>query len=409
MNFQLNYIVITMFGLESNLWRQTDQKEQKFYVRAMLYYLVFLLMAILAGIYLLYLVTSSVLIAIPAGLFLAGIVGSIVRFSLIIFRRSIFDPEKTKNSKKNEGNSIINENAISQSPNIKSSTITEITEVESSVPIKKVKIFVKNIKQFFSDRFKISLPTKDTPIPILSGIIRFLILSVLGLLVLFPLACLLHFPIIEKVNEEKRQEYLNQYVKNEANKFQIQTSHLTKTIAEVKKNINQNEGIYQKDGMLKQKEDEVNRLKKELDNLTVNNLHESGLRLSIFQSQMSKRYFIVLSFKTIVRYPLFFLVLLIVTWLIIIPHLLLYRLKTNNQFSYSLLSTKYYKDKIDAEYTAFQDFKIDYLKKNFSYSPQGYKDDVYWENPPYCTVRRQIYPKRKRFSKKEFLNSLEKV
>jgi hypothetical protein len=409
MNFQLNYIVITMFGLENNLWFQTDQKEQKLYLRAMLYYLGFLLMAILAGIYLLYLVTSSVFIAVPAGLLLAGIVSSIVRFSLIIFRRSIFDPEKIKNSKKNEINSIINENAISQSPSIKSSTIPKITEVENIFPLKKVKDFVKGIKQFFSDRLKISLPTKDTPIPILSGIIRFLILSALGLLVLFPLACLLNFPLIEKLNEEKRQEYLNQFVKTEANKFQIQTSHLTKSIAEVENNINENKSIYQKDGMLKQKQDEVNRLKKQLDNLKINNLHESGLRLSKFQSEMSKRYFIVLSFKAIVRYPLFFLVLLIVAWLIITPHLLLYRLKTNNQFSYSLLSTRYYKDKIDVEYTAFQDFKIDYLKKNFSYSPQGEKDDVYWENPPYCTVRRQIFPKRKRLNKKEFLNSLEKV
>ena len=74
MNTQLQNITINLLGLENDLWSQTHEKEKDYYVRSVLYYLGFILLAIFAEIYLLYIITSSIFFAIPAGLFLAAVI-----------------------------------------------------------------------------------------------------------------------------------------------------------------------------------------------------------------------------------------------------------------------------------------------------------------------------------------------
>ena len=98
----LNSLTISMFGLEKQLWEETPKGEQKMYIWAFLFFVFFMILAITSGITLLYLITSSIFISIPFGLVLAFVIGSILRFSLVILRKSIFDLEKIKPEKKVE-------------------------------------------------------------------------------------------------------------------------------------------------------------------------------------------------------------------------------------------------------------------------------------------------------------------
>ena len=84
------YITIEVLGLEQDLWDKLDEPEQKTYINAILHYAGFVICAFLGAYTLLFLISSSYLLALIAGTILGLILSSIVRFSLIILRKSIF-------------------------------------------------------------------------------------------------------------------------------------------------------------------------------------------------------------------------------------------------------------------------------------------------------------------------------
>ena len=202
MNSFFQHITIQLLGLEEDLWNQTAEGEQKIYTSAMLFYMAFLLIDITACIYLLFLITSSIYIALPAGLLLAGIVGNVVRFSLIILRKSIFDPEPPKKvASKNPASVPDAATILPLQPAIVAPA--KDANAAQALPLTKSKLNVglNNMltkgKAFLMKRVTITLPKSDAAVPGLAGLIRLVIMSVLGLLVVFPFACLLHYKSIE--------------------------------------------------------------------------------------------------------------------------------------------------------------------------------------------------------------------
>ena len=99
-------ITIEVLGLERDLWDKLEEPEQKTYINAILHYAGFVICAFFGSYTLLFLISSSYLLALIAGTILALILSSIVRFSLIILRKSIFDVSKSV--KRNQVKPLLN-------------------------------------------------------------------------------------------------------------------------------------------------------------------------------------------------------------------------------------------------------------------------------------------------------------
>ena len=380
-------LTISMFGLEKHLWDDIPKGEKHLYALSFLFFLFFMLLSIASGITLLFLITSSIFISIPLGFILSLVVGSIVRFSLVILRKSIFDPEKIKPEKKAK---ISEENLCEINGNEKLNVIPVQKNLSSKI---------EKLNQKFS---KIKFPKSETPIPILTSIIRFSILSVIGLLILFPLVCVLHFNEIEVLNQSKRDLYISQYIKDTEESLEMKIAYLKKEIQ-----ITQKE-IYQQKGLLKDKTAQLNFLNKKLAGIIEKQNEEAEANLNAYKVDIENRYFIVHTFKAVIKYSGFLLWTLLIAWILISPHFILYILKTNKKFIYADLSTKYYKQLIEEKYQHNQKYILNFLQDKFQYTPPDGYETFIWSNPPYCTQESQHFKGRKQTNKHDLISSLIK-
>jgi hypothetical protein len=386
-----------MFGLEDRLWEETPKGEQKLYVRAFVFFVFLMILAIASGITLLFLITTSIFVSIPLGLILALVVGSIVRFSLVILRKSIFDIEKLKQEKKVEKIEEVKNNLPEGNG---TASLNELI-IQNDFATEKQKINLKS-KRFFNAFTKIKFLKSDSPIPIFTGIIRFSILTIIGLLVLFPLVCLLHFNKIEELNELKRQVYINKFIQDDQESLEMETAYLKTTIKNTQNEINQ------QNGLLKDKSAQLNKLNQQLSEIINKHNQEFESNLNAYREDISDRYFIVHSFKAVSKYPFFIIAFLIVAWLLISPHFILFRLKSNIKFVYADLSTKYYKQRIEEKYVDNQKHILRFMQDNFQYTPPVGYEKVIWENPPYCTKKSQHFKLRNKLNKDELKTSITK-
>jgi hypothetical protein len=396
----LNSLTISMFGLEKQLWEETPKGEQKMYIWAFLFFVFFMILAITSGITLLYIITSSIFISIPFGLVLAFVVGSILRFSLVILRKSIFDIEKIKPEKKVEKVEKVEivENNLPEGNGIASSNELLVQNNFAT----KIKNINQKSKRVLTSFTKIKFLKSDSPIPMLTGIIRFSILTVIGLLVLFPLVCLLHFNKIKETNELKREAYINQFVQDDQESLEMETAYLKATINNTENEINQ------QNGLLKDKSTQLNKLNQQLSDVIIKHNQDFESKLMAFREDISNRYFIVHSFKAVTQFPFFIMAFFLIAFLLISPHFILFRLKTNKKFVYADLSTKYYKQRIEEKYVDNQKQILRFLQENFQYTPPIGYETIIWENPPYCTQKSQHFKLRNKLDKDELITSITK-
>jgi hypothetical protein len=381
-------MVINLLGLEIDLWEKTDDNERKSYGRAMLHFTAFFLLACISSVYLIYLISGSYLVSTFAGLLLALIIGSVVRFSLIILRRSIFDEPKAA------------------APQQKSTD-----PVAADKPVAKADSFLLKIKAnilrpFSKARFKGTLGS-NAAVPGLAGLIRLVIITVMGLIVLFPLSCLLHKSAIEKLNEDKRQYYISQFEADGEQSLLVKTSLLQKEITAIEADLKKNKDIYQEGGLLTEKRSAIGRLKDLMNVEIANHNLEYSYQLERYKTDIKEKYFLSLSFTAVTGLPFFYFALVLIGVLLFMPHLILFRLKSKPEFTYSTLSTDRYRTIIDQQYAKTTREGYAHLKNKFGYDPQGYDKHVYWANPPYCTVPNKPFADRKPISQEVFLKSFE--
>lgn len=372
-------ITITLFGLEKDLWEQTGETEQASYKTAMICFVLFYLLSVVSSVYLIYMITISWWSAIPAGLLVSLIIGSVVRFSMIILRRSIFDQLQNKPAVA----------ATPQQPAAAASTSTS-----------------KDWKAIFK-KIKFKWPESNAKVPGFAGAIRLVIMTVMGLLVLFPLACFLHRGSIEPLNQEKREAYIRQFEEDAQKSLATKVGLIQKEINAIEADLVLNASIYQQDGLVKEKKAAIVRLKALLEEETKEHNESHQNQLLHFKENIDGQYFMAMSFKAVARMPLFLISLIAIGLLLFLPHLFLFRLKTQAGQTYAERSTDHYRHIIDTEYEKTTTEGYAHLKKKFNYDPKGYSKHVYWENPPYCTVPHQPFPPRVEVTKEAFLKSFE--
>jgi len=395
MSSAIENITITLFGLEEDIWEATEESERRTYGLVTNCFLIFFFLAIFSSVFLVYLIIGSIFFAIPFGIIAALIIGSVVQFSLIIMRRSIFDVEEDLKQKKNLVETDQNENP---------------SESFKDIIKKRFLSFVVKIKSI-----KINQIKSNQRVPGLATIIRIIIISMMGLLVLFPLTSLFHFSDVEKINEIKRNEYISQFQKDLQNSLQSRTAVIKRDIKSVEGDIEKNNLAFKTDGLVQEKKIALVRLKSQLDYEIKTFESQRAVQLERFISDINEKYFLTLTFKSIVKMPLFLFCALTILLLLLIPHFILFSLQKKGGDTYSKRSTDHYKTIIDVEYERAIKEGYDHLYREWGYKPQGYgieqgvywAQNQFWSNPPYNTVPHHAFSEKKQIDAKAFIKSFE--
>jgi len=395
MSSAIENITITLFGLEEDIWEATEESERRTYGLVTNCFLIFFFLAIFSSVFLVYLIIGSIFFAIPFGIIAALIIGSVVRFSLIIMRRSIFDVEEDLKQKKNLVETDQNENP---------------SESFKDIIKKRFLSFVVKIKSI-----KINQIKSNQRVPGLATIIRIIIISMMGLLVLFPMTSLFHFSDVEKINEIKRNEYISQFQKDLENSLQSRIAVIKRDIKSVEGDIEKNNLAFKTDGLVQEKKLALVRLKSQLDDEIKTFESQKAVQLERFISDINEKYFLTLTFKSIVKMPLFLFCALTILLLLLIPHFILFSLQKKGGDTYSKRSTDHYKTIIDVEYERAIKEGYDHLYREWGYKPQGYgieqgvywAQNQFWSNPPYNTVPHHAFSEKKQIDAKAFIKSFE--
>jgi hypothetical protein len=393
MSDTIENITIDLFGLERELWEKTSDGEKNSYNRTTICFMVFLLLACVASCMLVYLITGHFLSALPGGILASLIIGSIVRFSMIILRRSIFDELKAKQqvtppTKQTAPATVTNQAAAQAAP--------------AQPAAAKSAVFRRML-----GKFKFKWPGAQSKVPGFAGFIRLVIMTVMGLLVLFPLVTLLHKSAIEELNDAKRQYYLQEFEKDGQMALANSLTLLNREKAANEADLIKNAGIYQADGLVREKKLAIARIDSLIVVEKADHAERYALQLEHFKEELDGQYFLSLTFRSVVTMPFFPIALALIAFLLVYPHFLLYRLKTNQVFVYSALSTGHYRKIIDMEYKDTTTTGYAHLEQRFGYKPKGYDKDVYWENTPYNTEPHKPFAERKPMTKEKFLESFE--
>jgi hypothetical protein len=256
-------------------------------------------------------------------------------------------------------------------------------------------------------KFKFKWPGAQSKVPGFAGFIRLVIMTVMGLLVLFPLAILLHKSAIEELNGAKRQYYLQEFEKDGQMALANSLTLLNREKAANEADLIKNAGIYQADGLVREKKLAIARIDSLIVVEKADQAERYALQLEHFKEELEGQYFLSLTFRSVVTMPFFPIALAVIAFLLVYPHFLLYRLKTNQAFVYSALSTAHYRKTIKDEYDVTTTTGYAHLEQRFGYKRKGYDKDVYWENPPYNTEPHKPFAERKPITKEKFLESFE--
>ena len=399
------YITVEALGLERDLWDKLEAPEQQTYINAILHYGGFVVCTFLGAYALLYLISSSFLLTIVAGTILALILSSIVRFSLIILRRSIFDVSKSYKSKQVSpllNNGMQGNRFVAAKPVV----LPETTPKTPTTPSKPnaTSNFFKKLNFLKLPSFKNFKLSSDSPIPGFAMLIRIVILSTIGLLIVFPLTCLLHFSRVEDLNAAKREEIKTRFILDARKNLDKKKNHFQNNIEEIKTQLNQNVGVYQVNGLMKQKQQELAKLTNDLNGFNIENEEDYEKQLKIFNDQIDGKYFLISTFYDAARYPLFLFVFVGVFYLLFMAHKRLINIKNSKLLVYPIESTKLYKQIIEKEYNETQAYLKKYLLDKYQYDATPFMENSFWLNPPYCTEKRAFFKKRNAISKKDFLD-----
>jgi len=385
MNNWKDDITISVLGLEHNLWNKIEDTEKQVYNRVILHFLAYVVCTFIASFTLVFLISSSYFASIFFGLILGLILTTIIRFSLITLRRSIFDQKD------------INIQDIEKTLNEEVSTkVIKDTKINSNNLFNRIKILFNNFKKS---------STKNTKqIFNFSLFIRIIIITVISLLIIFPLTTILNYNKVQEVNSNKREEIKQQYLINARRSKEKKLKSLHQYIQNIESQIEQNTGNFQINSFKQIKQKELETLNKSLNNFEIENNNKTEIELQTLISNIDGKYFIITTFNDVIHYPLFTIIFCLIFYLIFFAHYKLIILTKSSIYSYSDQSTVYYKQIIEKEYSETQEYLTILLKDKYSYDAKPFIDNSFWLNPPYCTEKRKFFKKRDIITKQAFLD-----
>jgi hypothetical protein len=375
---------LVLLGLEEQLWEDTEPGERLAYHAATACFLAFLAISLATSVILVHLVVSSWWIAVPAGAVLSAIIASVVRFSLIILRRSIFDPL-----------------SADPAPPGTEATTPPAASIDTPQPPAATP-GDGGIQGKLAQWRKILGQKTGLRPPGMAFIIRMLIVSMMGLLVALPLAILLDYEAIEALNRDRRSTLLARYENDERGSLGARTAWMQARIGQLEKDLTMNQGRYRTDGLLKEKTAELEALRVAYQQESQAIEADLARITENYRQRLERSQFLMHSVRAAASTSGFLPSMAIVAALLAIPHLLLSRLRSKGGESYAERSTRHYRSIIDEEYARTEDAGYARLLQRYGYDPVEFKRNIHWENTPYNTIPRRIFEDRKPMDREAF-------
>jgi hypothetical protein len=374
---------IGLLGLEQDIWNRTPATEKQRYFTVWIFFFLYVLASVVSGVVMMYMLTSNWYWAFPLGIMLAFVLSNVFRFSLVILRRSVFDEQNPITQQKDQDTSVtttVQEGFIGKFSNL-------------------FRVFLQ-----FGKRKKKTQGEPGT-LDQMGSVIRFCILTILSLVVIFPLAGLLQWQNLKAVNQAKRDSYLQQIKNDLTESASLQSDLLKKTIDQEKMELDKIGLINKESMMYQQKLLQIQKMEKEYAALQQTEQSEVDVWIAQKATKVEHQFFIVHSFKYLFNTFLFWFSALLISGIIWIPHYILYVLKSG-KFEYTEHSTAFYKQIIESAYHETEVFKKQILMDKYGYDITITDAVPYWKNQPYCTVRNNPYSDRSPMSTAEFMDQI---
>jgi hypothetical protein len=397
----LGHTTRSLLGLEPHIWDDTDTGECMVYHWVTLSYLGYLLCTLGGMFFLMYLITSSWPTAVFFGLLVTFIIASVVRFSLIILRRSLFDQPKTVIK---SGQSSVEQHVNTAKDNSDLSSAVPPHTPQQEVPLisKKAGLAGYLKKSVQSLRVSFAQPSGSSQVPGLAFLIRGVILMMMVCLVGFPLSCLIYRDRIMEINVGQREVYLSKFSAQSEAGIQVKIRPLFVQIQQLERVIEAHAGPALAKGLQAERQLQLQVLRAELEAERERLANDVELQTALYRQRLEQSHFLMLSFSAVSQMPVFSMIMLTVAMLVFFPHVLLDRLRKRQGASYAQRSTDYYRSVIDAEYQKIEEAGYRHLWERYQYDPQAFKRNIHWENPPYNTIPRVMFPKRGLIDRRQF-------
>ena len=358
----MDEFVIAVLGLEESLWIQISAAEQRKYSIAVFLFAILSALCLLASFVFVYMITSTISVAIIGGLILSFILISMIRFSLISMRKSVFD-----------------------NPNIQ--------EVAESA-IKPIGFFQK-IKLKIKSLFSFKPITSNSPIPGLAMAIRLFFMSVIAFFIIFPLACLMNYSNILQINVQKRIALVESFQQQEKVQSTKEGERLLLQIDQLNNQIKNYKGFYYENSLgQKLKETLIQTKAAYAAHLQHEEINQSNA-IAQYQKQIANSYFPVLSFYYVYSTASFWLVVCIVCYLLFYPHFLIAILNKFKIYHYANLAIEKYRKSIDIDYANLNQYSDRIIKKKYPNQYSSIKKNDLWADYPYKTVMNHVPVVRK--------------
>jgi hypothetical protein len=393
----MDRLTIGLLGLEEVYWGRASSRERFLYNSVCMCFLLFLGLSIMTSIRLMHLVSSSIWFSVPAGLFMAFLIASVVRFSLVILRRSIFDLEWKLGPGPNRFGIVLIPPKYQVTGSIQTQTGGQPQGNPQSVNVG----FMSRIKHMLAEWRALGDRRGEAVLPGFGAAVRLTILFMMALLVLFPLVCLVHYDRIEEVNAQRRSVVLQEYERDMDASLNVAADRIRSRMKAVEDDITALSVRFGDIGLLDDKRRELQALAGLLQAEEMESSQERERRVGLFRKQVSESRFVVHSFYAAVSMPAFMPLALLVFLLIAAPHAILFWLKKWEPFTYAEESSDFYTAIIEEEFKGTEDEGYAQLKSLYGYEPGEQRRNSRWENPPFNTVRRKWFPDRKRIGRRE--------
>lgn len=353
---------LVLFGLEHAILMSVSEEEKNKFLKLSFLFLTIAASCVISSVYLFFLISSSIWFALLIGPLFGLILLSIIRFSILTIQRSLYE---------------------TKAPEI------AIEIVEPLPNLNKISSFIKNLR-----------------FPGIELLMRILINGIMGCLIIFPLVSLLHFQSLESLNQQKRDNILNEFIISKNKSFSIENNNYNDKIKQLEQTIFSITNLESQGGVYSAKQNELIKIKAEQKQYQESFASDLEKQYARLKENLASKYFIIYTLTKAVSYPEFIFVTITIFGLLFYLHYLQHILKTNETYQYSKLAKEKYVSIVMSDYNQTK-LKIEKtLEKNFPKHKIDLEEMSRWKNPPFNTEEKITFPNRKSILKSELILSL---
>ena len=345
----LNKLTIKILGLEADLFESISATEQQLYRFVAFCFLSNLILSMVATTTFMWIVSYSYVISLVGGLVLSFTISNMIRFAWLNFVR----PLQFQQEHHNQSISMHQKGTYSM-------------DFESiNLRLTKFKYYLK----------------KNNPIG-LGTLLRVFIFTVLLQLIVFPWMTLIHWQKTSELTEKYRTQLLQQFDIDKRKSFNLMLDRKTSELIVLsQKLINVSTTSNSNSRLFRNLSNQKSRLQNEIVDLRANFELSNQDQLIRYSKKLERRYFPIITFKSIATLPDLLIWELVFGALIFMPFYLMKRLNDHEQFQYAEKCQIRYRSVVFNDYDRTKNFIESKLNKLGVKS----KYDAIWEDPPFYT------------------------